>query len=232
MYCSNCGNPMPDGTQYCPMCGAAQEAAPQAQGYYPDYSNPAYPNYAGGPVAAPVQKKSSVAKYAVIGVVAVVVTILVATLCSALFGSGKEAALKAFCKAIEKGDGEAVIEAMYPDDATGVSSVKSYASSFIDELIDEYGDDLDVSYEVRKDAELDRDALEDFGDYLENTYNLDADELSKAYLMEVKLTISGEDGKDSDKSWLVSYKYDGNWYIDPDAYTSVDAIYDLKEDLS
>ena len=231
MYCSNCGNSMPDGTQYCPMCGAVQDVAPQAPVNYPNsYPNPTYPDYGAGQM--PTQKKSPVAKFVVIGVVAVAAIALIAVICSALFSSGSETALKKFCKAIEKGDGEAVVEVMYPEDSTQYSNMMEYADEYVENMADMYGDDLDISYDVRKEEKLDSDTLEDLGDYLESHYDLDADQLSKAYLMQVKLTLAGDDDKDTEKMWIVTYKYDGNWYLDSDLYTSVDSIYDLKSDLS
>ena len=219
MYCSNCGNSMPDGTQYCPLCGAAQDVAPQIPVNYP---NPAYP----------AQEKSSVAKFVVFGVAAVAAIALIAVICSTLFSSGSETALKKFCKALEKGDGEAAVEVMYPEDAPYYSDMMKYADEYVENIADMYGDDLEVSYEVCKEEKLDSDTLEDLGDYLESHYDLDADQLSKAYLMQVKLTLSGDDDKDSQKMWIVMYKYDGDWYLDSDIYTSVDSIYDLKCGLS
>lgn len=230
MYCSNCGNSMPDGTQYCPICGAAQNVTPQAPVNYPNnYPNPAYPDYSAGQM--PAQKKSSAAKFVIIGVVVVAAIALIAVICLALLGGDSETALKKFCKALEEGDGKATVEVMYPEDSHYYSDMMKYANEFVENIAFEYGDDLDASYEVFEEVKLNSDILKDLGDYLESHYDLDADQLSKAYLMQVNLTISGDD-KDSQKMWIVTYKYDGNWYLDSELYIIVDSIYDLKRELS
>lgn len=233
MFCTNCGKNIPDGSQFCPECGATQ-AMPTA-GYAP--AAPDAPVTA--TPAAPLTTKpglsgKTLAAIACGAVAAVVVLILV---CSALFSGGKETPLKNYCKAYGKGSASAfmdlypekVLEANYDWDYDDKDDVQDYLDGIHEYCEGAYGENFKVSYEIKEEKELDKSCVKALGEYLEDDYRLDADEVSAAYLMEVKLILEGDDDRESDKDWLVIYKYDGNWYMDENAYYYVDEIYDLVD---
>ncbi len=59
MYCSNCGNQVPDGTKYCPSCGAQLQASSQGRAAAPNYYNQ-QPAFSGGYAPAPAPSRALV----------------------------------------------------------------------------------------------------------------------------------------------------------------------------
>ena len=154
------------------------------------------------------------------GVVAGVIVLII--LCSALFGGGRQTPLKNYCKALGKANASAflklypeeVLEEDYDWDRDDKDDIQDYLEDYVDNLEDIYGEDIKMSYEVKTEKKLNDKRLKALGEYLEDDYDMDADELTAGYVMQVKWTIEGDDDSKSDKDWVVVYKYDGDWYMD------------------
>ncbi len=219
MFCTNCGANIPDGSQFCPACGAQLNSAAYAPMDTP---------------GAPVQKRSLPKKTLVILAAAVVVLVVVVLLISLLFGGGKETPLKNYCEAMGDADVGAFLD-LYPDDVLNdvygwnkrdKDEIENFLEVSLEELEWQYGEDIRISYDIRTEKELNDKRLLALGEYFEDVYDLDkADkEITKGYLMEVRFTIKGDDGRDTNKQWLVVYKYDGDWYLDTGAFRNVGEI--------
>lgn len=214
MYCANCGSYLPDDAGFCPYCGAVQSPQPQT------------------PTSVPSKKKSA-GKFIVIAI-ALVAVIGVVLLVSALFGSNEEAPLKNYCKVYGDGNAKAMMK-LYPTEVLK----KGYdirdledAEDFLDDLDYSEDDDYELEYTVKQSEKLDARDLEDFADYMETKYRMDADDFSKAYLIQVRLVSVTDGDRNVSKSWVVSYKYDGDWYLDTYARYNCESIQELIDDLS
>lgn len=231
MFCTNCGKNIPDGSQFCPECGATQETQPAYAAPAGTYAPPAYTPPATGKTVTVAGKTFPAKLLAIAGAVVVGVVVLI-LLCSALFGGGRETPLKNYCKAYGKANvsaflklyPEEVLDEVYDWDSDDKDDIQDYLDDGLDDMEDIYGEDITMSYEIKTEKELNDKRLKALGEYLEDNYDMDADELSAGYVMQVKWTIEGDDDSDNSKNWVVVYKYDGDWYMDTYATYMVSEI--------
>ena len=215
MFCGNCGAQMPDGTVYCPECGAKQNVATA------NVSN-------GSPVNDMVNKVKSMDKNRLIGIGAVAVVVII--LLFVIFGGrGPEATLKKYYKLQLKGE--------------YIAANKLYPSKYLDYLIEEYYDDDKSEYkEEMKDREEDTkddlkdedfkleyvkveeddnytdSQIEDIEDYYEDEYDIKLKiKDAKDMKVKVKYKYDGETVKNEDTMTVI--KIGGKWYVAPYFYT-------------
>ncbi len=203
--CRQCGAAFEDDTRFCTNCGSndlVSNGAPQ-QNYY----------------AQPVAKKANKKLFGIIGIAAaaVVVVILLIVL---LGGKSYQSAIDNWFAANYEGDVE-VAEDLAPEkvfdkkdidiDDLQDSIEKSWKSNN-KSLKKEYGSDYEVSYKVLMDKELEEDDLEDVAEYIEDTYKIDAEEVTAAYEVIIEMTIEGEDAIYVSSKNIDVIKIDGTWY--------------------
>ncbi len=138
-------------------------------------------------------------------------------------GSGYKSVVGNYVEAMNDCDAEKILEAMpkeyidYLEDQGMdkddlIDELEYYLELMIEELEDEYGDDIKISYKITEDKKMDKDDLEDLQDEYDD---MDLDiEIKEARELEIELTIKGDDDKDDDDLDLVVIKVDGEWYLD------------------
>jgi len=125
-------------------------------------------------------------------------------------------------KGIEKTDWDTFVKA-YPEemfediedswDLLGIDDGDEYMEFFIESLEESYGDNIKISYKILDKKELSSRKLKNLKSILENTYDIDADSLKKAYEVELKTTIKGKDDKETNEKTITVGKLDGKWAI-------------------
>ena len=118
-------------------------------------------------------------------------------------------------------------EEYWSDEFDDMDEMEEELKDSFEYLEDYYGGHLSVSYEIKEEMELSSRKISDLAAYLEDEYGMNSDKVTEGYLMKVKFTISGDEDDDSITDWIVVYRYDGDWYMDPEAAYYVDSIYDM-----
>lgn len=195
-FCMQCGAQIDDNAEICSSCGSAQANSTNGD----------------TTTALNSSKKSNVP---IIAAVAVVVVVLLLIL-KVLFGGSYKDPIDNMCKAMETGKGKylykcmpkALIEEEYDDMKKSeiIDELDDSAEMLQEYLEDEYGDDVKISYKVLDKEKVDKDDLED----IEDDYDF---KVSKGYEVDIKLTIKGDDEKDTEKTSISVYKVKGNWCV-------------------
>lgn len=197
-FCGNCGTNIPEGSPFCPTCGAPAPA-PENQP-------------AGG-------KKMDIKKLIIAGVavvVAVVLCIVLFTSCS----SGPEKVVdKALSAVYEDFDAEALIDCMHEDIIDEMceqadmdkDEIVEKMQDMLDEMKDAAEDDeITVEWEITEVDDMKKSELKDIQELYEDEFDL---EVTDGKVVEVELTVyeDGDEEDDSDME-LEVVKIDGEWY--------------------
>ncbi len=83
----------------------------------------------------------------------------------------------------------------------------------IDSLEDEYGDNIKIDLKIEDKKKLSDKKLDDWREYLDETYDIPEKKVKKAYKLEIKQTIKGSEDKEEIDFDLVAVKIGGNWYL-------------------
>ena len=222
-FCGNCGTELQDGAVFCASCGQSVSETPVAPVAPVASATPVAPVVPENtPANAPKDKKKFLIPAIIAAVVAVIVVVLIFVFTG---GSEPEDAVENYIDAYYNGDYDAYVD-IYPDEIWEYRE-KEYDSPMMDEdeyeeeykedmlveLEEEVGKNPRVSYEIIDKEELDEDELDEIRDNLNESYNLDKDDITAAYELEVKLTLKGDDGEDIQEGTLTVYEYDGDWYV-------------------
>ncbi len=200
-FCGHCGSTLADNATFCPNCGAAitDQGMPQQQFNQPAFQQ-AMPNAMGAPKAG----MSKNAKLAIIIAAAAVAIGLIVWLIIVLLGGGYEKPLKNYVKALEKQDVDLFVESVTPSGSLGAldtlseSSAKSQYSSRVKNIINKYGEDYKISYEILEKTEM------------SNTQTLG---LFEGYTLKVKFTVSGSKKEGSVTRTVRVIKTGGKWCL-------------------
>lgn len=213
MVCRNCKNEVPEGSTVCPVCGANLEVAAAQADKMEEVKN------------SDTMKKLPFAIGA--GILALIALIvLIGRIPTILMGSEKKV-VSEYMKAAQKGKYKKIAELTVPkdirDDFEDISGMDW--ADYLDELEDEFGDPpksaKKTKIKIGKAENLDKlddlekksnyDDLDDFREAFERRYgkDVDGDDISKAYIVEVKGTYDGS----TSKTYMYSYKYNGKWYV-------------------
>ncbi len=242
-FCDKCGAQLDDNATFCTSCGASLGAAPQgqpapqAQGFGAQASAAAN-NFTQGVqnftadlprdfngFKEGVQKKDKKVIGVLIGAVVVVVLIIV-LLVNLIGGGGYKEPLDKLVKGFNKSDAKMVMEATMPS-----SVLKAYEDEEepdwdeLDEeleeskedLEDEYGEGVTLSYKVTKATKLSDKKLKKYRSmaeyYSEATDGKKSDFYPTAgYKLDVTLTIEGDDDDDEQElEDIIVVKIDGDW---------------------
>lgn len=207
-FCGSCGSQIADNATFCPNCGASAANAPAPTPAPAATQQTPYVQ----PTAAPAQNNNS--KMIGIALVGVVVLVLIFVLFGSLFGGGYKKPIAKMCKGLEKEDWKIYSECLPKDQkkAIGNKRGKDIIKKAVEFMEDEYGKNIKISYKVTDKEKLDKDDIDDLEDNFKKRYDKKI-KISKAYELEVKLTIKGKDDKDSDEVDFVVAKVDGKWVI-------------------
>ncbi len=137
-------------------------------------------------------------------------------------GSGYKSLVGDYVEAMNDCDAEKMLDALPKeyidymedqgiDEDDLIDELEYYLELMFEELEDEYGDDIKITYKITENKKMDKDDLEDLQDeYDEMDYDIDIEEARE---LEVELTIKGDDDKDTDDLDLIIIKVDGEWYM-------------------
>ncbi len=209
-YCKYCGNPIPDGS----VCNC-QAAAAGNDGN-----------------AAPANANHSKKNLIIGGGVFLIALIIVIAFISSLFGGGYKSAIKDMEKALNKCDGELMAEVMLPDkvsDKLDKDDIKDLEDSLefligLSEIT--YGEDIKFKLDIKDKEKLSDSDIkslskelnsmaEDYGSKKKDY------KITKAYELDVEMTVSGDDKKDSENIDIVVIKIKGDgWKISVDSLES------------
>lgn len=126
--------------------------------------------------------------------------------------------ITAMVVAVEKSDLEKIAPAevwavMAEDmDAFYENYVEQQEAS-LEELMEEYGEDVDVEYEILEETEVTEEELEEAKEYLETTYGIEADSVKEGYILKVQLTTFGSEKEDVEEVELPVLKIGSTWYV-------------------
>ena len=137
-------------------------------------------------------------------------------------------ALDNYFKAMEHGDGELLMECTpfykvdYLDKTGGAdfdaaAHFEEIADKTLDYLEDEYGDNIKITYEIKKDKELSQKKLDEIVQEIKDSYEADVT-VESAYKVKIIAKIKGDNDDDTDTSTITVAKVDGEWYITEGEY--------------
>jgi hypothetical protein len=237
MFCKNCGSEIADGEAFCPSCGAAtvqpEAAAEDVTGAAQAESTEGAEGTTGGKGL-----KEKLPFLIATGVV-VVIALIILIACS---GGSAKGAVKDYYKALKNGNTKKLVLATYSkdvaeeliDDGYDMTLKEFYSATddCFDILYKGLKDEgkLKFEYEIKKIENVDKldklksyskalgvSDLEDFQDNMEDLEDygkFDASKIKKAYIAEVKWSVSvGGETLDKNDDYMYIYKYKGDWYI-------------------
>lgn len=222
MFCHNCGNSIPDGSTFCPNCGAQQETSPSS----------------GTPAAQPKKKK----RILLICIGVAVAVLVVSRLVSLLPGSREteqatevstyETPLDSLVEFVETGSSSA-LKNVYPEKY--IDAMLEYYDCDIDDLWEdmqaecraEVGGNFSFSIDILEKQTLNSREISDLGDYFEDEFDMSGAEVTEGYLLKIVMTESGDKDVISVDEYIVVYKYQGRWYSDASSVYNVDSISEL-----
>ena len=200
-FCGHCGTTLADNATFCPSCGAPVQA--QGAPAQPQFNQPAFQQ--AGAMGAPKAGMSKNAKLAIIIGCSAVALGLIIWLLIVLLGGGYEKPLKNYVKALEKQDVDLFVESVTPSGSLGAlatlseSGAKSQYSSRVKNIINKYGEDYKISYEILEKTEM------------SSTETLGL--VDKGYTLKVKFTVAGSKKEGSVTKTVKVLKTDGKWCL-------------------
>lgn len=227
MFCEKCGKSNPDEAKFCEGCGNPLVAEADLQA-----AEPAADSADAFDAAAPQQAapNNTTKKIITIAVPVLLIVIIIWSLVSCgVFKPGYEKAFSNYCKAMQEGDGKLlynttvdpyILEGMlegersdYDEEQDVIDEYTDRAESQRDALEDEYGEHLKITYKIRKTTEYTQSEIEDIAAYLEERYDYDASDVQDVVTLRVRMTIEGEDDRESDTTEVAMMKVRGKWYV-------------------
>ena len=234
MFCSHCGQELKDGGRFCPRCGAPVEGAAQAEGSRTSENASTGPmqggaQYGGAPgyqQAGPgVQMKRGMSQGAAIAIIVAIVLCIAGAGVGGyflLFRNNYKTPIKNLMKAIEDQDGEAALKLIpekYVEMAQTMSGmdkedIEEMLEQGLDSMVEEYGGDIKVDYEIGDARDLTEAELADLE---ESYYGFLGDvEEGKEVEVSAEIQVDGSEKEEVMDDTLVKViKLDGKWYLDP-----------------
>ena len=121
--------------------------------------------------------------------------------------------LENYFKGVEEKDPDKYLKAfadVYADYYYSDSIDEDYMEDMMESIEEECGDNVKISYEVKKEEKIDDDGLKTIQKYAKEMYNEDV-KIEAGYELKVKVTIKGDDDENSTTTTLYVYKVDGKW---------------------
>ena len=80
----------------------------------------------------------------------------------------------------------------------------------LDELKDEYGSNVKISYKVTDKEKIKKEDLQKVQKYIKKNYDADV-KVTAGYKVKTEVTFKGKDDKDTNKDTVYVYKIDNKW---------------------
>lgn len=211
MYCGKCGTENDDNSSFCRECGAP-------------LTRPAYPQNATSamrPISVKENQRNRKIGIIAVGIVAVIAVII----CVNLAGSmNYKAPIKRLMNAIEEMDAKELLSVIPDGMVDHLLEEEGYDRSQLDQLLDEYeeqlesslgflsylGDGLDFSYKFLGDASLSASELKDLQDEYEE-YDV---KINSAKNVSVELTVKLGALENTQTMKITVIRVGSKWYID------------------
>ena len=203
-FCGNCGTTIPEGSPFCPTCGApapAGQQAPQGGGSKFDL------------------KKIIIAGVAV--VLVVVLCILLFSSCGGGSGSPEKVADKFMSAMFKDCDAEKISDLIHPDivDAMVEDEYDGDKDEYLEEGQETFDkmnegfeeNEISIDWEVGDVEDIEDDDLEEIQEKYDDEYEL---EVSAAAVVEIELIAEFKGEENSSKMEIPVVEIDGGWYVD------------------
>ena len=228
-FCTNCGNQLLDDATVCPVCNAQVMPTPAVETPVVEQqpvaeapvAPPVAPTYGYAPQPAYVAPTQPKKKWLKIGIAAVAV-VLVIVLVSSLSGGSYKDAIKNYYAVLFDGDASK-IEKLAPkeywdEEGYDLEKLKEkwpkyHEDDYIEFFEDFYGNNVDMSYEIKDAKKMDRDVLDELAENINEKYEyIDENDVTEGYEVEVEIIIKSDNQNSTNDTTWSTVKINGNWY--------------------
>ena len=200
--CSSCGASVNDDTSFCPSCGAILTSTASS----PVATEPSY--YPEEPTAT--NNKSTLIGIGVIAVALILVIVLIFSLTGGR--SGYKKPLNNYFKGLAKGDWKTFSSALPKEMSEELGDYGDQMMEALSESLEQqFGDNIKITYKIKEKKKLDKDAIKELVNELEED-DIKFD-ISQAYQLKLEVTIKGDDDDKTDNIKLAVGKVDGKWCL-------------------
>lgn len=200
-FCEKCGAEMDDTAVECSNCAEKEVAATTEAKVEGTTAETA--------TTDSNKKSNKTVIFAGIGAVVIIAIIVLVALIS---GNNYKKPINNFFKGMEKADLDKYLSAFPEFMEMDENFEQEDLDEMLEDLEDEYGDKIKISYKILDKEKIDKEDLEDLQDKIEDYYDEEV-KVKKGYELSIKSTIKGKDDEESDTSTLEVYKIDGKWCI-------------------
>ena len=213
-FCNHCGNQVLDEAVICPKCGCPiAETAPVG------VNAPVEANAPVGVNAAPAVIQNKKKLFIIGGIALAVIALIVVLVIVIVSKNSLNGTVKAFVKAVNDRDAEKVVDLLYPEEVMNIAE-EEY-DDLRDELVeqveglfenfdDDYGDDWEVDFKVKKIKDVKGDDLEEIKEAFEDEYDF---KITDAKKITIKMHIKGEEDSETETETFCVYKCGDGWGI-------------------
>lgn len=152
----------------------------------------------------------------VLGISIAIAVVLLLAICNVWLNGGSKGVVKSYAKAMVKYDAKKLS--------------KLYHKEYIEYMEDLFDDDIEdifedrfesyedkdykiLSYDIIDREKYDKRKTEDFAEDLEDSYDIDEDDVKEVYEYTIKFKIDDDGDKDSNRVEVYAVKIKGKWYI-------------------
>ncbi len=208
MFCGKCGTEVKKDALFCPNCGSRVSNTSSA--------------------FTSVKSKNKMKKIAISVSIGVAILALIIVIISSAKGGGYKKILDNYYKAYEKNDADLMYSSVvaqywidYTNEAWGDSALEDIQDS-IEENIDDWdcGNNIKITYEIENERRATKEQLEELEDniydwYASYVYERDEFSITDAYVLDIKFTVKGDEGRKSFhySDGLLVIKENGKWRI-------------------
>ncbi len=209
-FCENCGAEMEDNQTVCPNCGNGAEEV-KAEEVKVEETVETTDTTDTTTTKKSAMSSENLKKYGIIGGIALAVIVVLAIIINIL-SSGWKKPIDNYFKGMQKGDLK-TYEKAYPDFINEKRDLDDDdMEKMHDNLEDEYGEKIKISYKVTKNEKIKKDDLKKVQDYISKYYDEDV-KVSAGKEVKIKATIKGKDDSDTNTNKMYVYKINGKWKI-------------------
>ena len=196
-FCENCGAEMTDDQVVCPNCGGGAQSTSATREPISE------------PKSSSASKSGNAKNVGIIAGAVAVIGIVIAIL-FAIFGKGYLKPMDNYFKGLEKAKADTFVKA-FPDFMNMSDSIDDDdLEDRLDDLEDTYGENVKISYKVKKKEKVKKDDLSTVQEYIEEYYDEEV-KVSAGYELKLAVTYKGKkkDKTSTDKYYV--YKINGKW---------------------
>lgn len=203
-FCENCGAEMADDEVVCKNCGPQEEKKEEVKVEIPNETEEVINN-----TETKASKLLDTKMIAIIGGVAAIAVIILSIIFSIATGGWKKP-IDNYFKGMQKANAKVYLKA-FPEFLDMDDTVdEDYMEKMLDNLEDEYGEKIKISYKITKKEKIKKDELSKVQEYIEKKYD-EKVKVKAGYELKVKATVKGKDDEDTDTKKMYVYKIDGKW---------------------